>query len=190
VTQFLRNTGSPQQDSPQSPTTQRIGSRPELLALIAQLPPQRDRIHQIGEDQRDQSRPVLALKLRHPVARFGRVTISIVVRWRISSSVGHSSGSTKRSQPSSVKASVGRRATAPSGCWICSVATGRVVSLWTTTWHAEAARALKNEGVLQRLAASGSIPIGAGPEECDRHIRTEIERWNKVLTAAGVQPTN
>jgi tripartite-type tricarboxylate transporter receptor subunit TctC len=56
--------------------------------------------------------------------------------------------------------------------------------------HAEAARALKNEAVLQRLAASGSIPIGAGPEEADKHIRSEIARWNKVLTAAGVQPTN
>ena len=56
--------------------------------------------------------------------------------------------------------------------------------------HAEAARALKNEGVLHRLAASGSIPIGAGPEETDKHIRSEIARWNKVLTAAGVQPTN
>lgn len=56
--------------------------------------------------------------------------------------------------------------------------------------YAEAARALKNEAVLQRLAASGSIPIGAGPEEADKHIRSEIARWNKVLTAAGVQPTN
>jgi len=56
--------------------------------------------------------------------------------------------------------------------------------------HAEAAKALKNEAVMQRLAASGSIPIGAGPEELDKHIRSEITRWNRVLTAAGVQPTN
>jgi len=56
--------------------------------------------------------------------------------------------------------------------------------------HAEAAKALKNEAVLQRLAASGSIPIGAGPEQLDAHIRTEIARWEKVLKAAGVQPTN
>ena len=56
--------------------------------------------------------------------------------------------------------------------------------------HAEAAKALKNEAVMQRLAASGSLPIGAGPEELDRHIRSEIARWNKVLTTAGVQPTN
>jgi tripartite-type tricarboxylate transporter receptor subunit TctC len=56
--------------------------------------------------------------------------------------------------------------------------------------NAEAVKALKNEAVMQRLAASGSIPIGAGPEELDKHIRSEIARWNKVLTAAGVQPTN
>jgi len=56
--------------------------------------------------------------------------------------------------------------------------------------NTEAQKALKNEQVTQRLAASGSIPIGAGPDELDRHIRTEIARWNKVLTAAGVQPTN
>ena len=56
--------------------------------------------------------------------------------------------------------------------------------------HAEAAKALKNEAVLQRLATSGSLPIGGGPDELDKHIRSEIVRWNKVLTAAGVQPTN
>jgi tripartite-type tricarboxylate transporter receptor subunit TctC len=56
--------------------------------------------------------------------------------------------------------------------------------------HAEAAKALKNEAVQQRLATSGSIPIGGGPEELDKHIRSEIVRWNRVLTAAGVQPTN
>ena len=56
--------------------------------------------------------------------------------------------------------------------------------------HAETVKALKNPAVLQRLAASGSEPIGEGPEAFDKHIRAEIARWNKVLTAAGVQPTN
>jgi len=56
--------------------------------------------------------------------------------------------------------------------------------------HAEMAKALKNPAVMERLATSGSIPIGGGPDELDRHIRSEITRWNKVLTAAGVQPTN
>jgi tripartite-type tricarboxylate transporter receptor subunit TctC len=53
--------------------------------------------------------------------------------------------------------------------------------------HAAAAKALQNEAVLARLATSGSLPIGAGPEQLDAHIRREIARWDKVLKAAGVQ---
>jgi len=34
------------------------------------------------------------------------------------------------------------------------------------------------------------MPIGGGPDQLERHIRSEIARWNKVLTAAGVQPTD
>ena len=51
-----------------------------------------------------------------------------------------------------------------------------------------AQKALKNEGVLQRLAASGTQPIGAGPEAAAAHIRAEMARWDRVLKAAGVQP--
>jgi tripartite-type tricarboxylate transporter receptor subunit TctC len=53
--------------------------------------------------------------------------------------------------------------------------------------HAAAAKALQNEAVLARLAMSGSLPIGAGPEALDAHIRSEIARWEKVLKATGVQ---
>jgi tripartite-type tricarboxylate transporter receptor subunit TctC len=51
-----------------------------------------------------------------------------------------------------------------------------------------AQKSLKNEGVLQRLAASGTQPIGAGPEQAAAHIRAEMIRWDRVLKAAGVQP--
>jgi hypothetical protein len=44
--------------------------------------------------------------------------------------------------------------------------------------------------MLSRLAASGSLPIGGGPDEFGAHIKSEIARWNRVLTTAGVQPTN
>ena len=53
--------------------------------------------------------------------------------------------------------------------------------------HAAAAKALKDEAVLARLATSGSQPIGAGPAELDAHIRREIARWDKVLKTAGIQ---
>src|SRR5207302_1863972 len=52
---------------------------------------------------------------------------------------------------------------------------------------AAAAKALQNEAVLARLATSGSLAIGAGPEQLDAHIRREIARWEKVLKAAGVE---
>jgi tripartite-type tricarboxylate transporter receptor subunit TctC len=51
-----------------------------------------------------------------------------------------------------------------------------------------AQKALKNDAVLARLAASGTQPIGAGPEETAAHIRAEMARWDRVLKAAGVQP--
>jgi tripartite-type tricarboxylate transporter receptor subunit TctC len=53
-----------------------------------------------------------------------------------------------------------------------------------------AQKALKNEAVLSRLAASGTQPIGAGPDQAAAHIRAEMVRWDRVLKAAGVQPAN
>src|SRR6266851_10256663 len=44
-----------------------------------------------------------------------------------------------------------------------------------------AQKALKNEAVLQRLAASGTQPIGAGPVDAAAHIRAEMARWDRVL---------
>jgi tripartite-type tricarboxylate transporter receptor subunit TctC len=74
--------------------------------------------------------------------------------------------------------------------WYGLVAPAKTPKAIVDRVHAEAVKALKSEVVLQRLAASGSLPIGEGPEKFDAHIRAEIARWNKVLTAAGVQPTN
>src|SRR5258708_36870040 len=53
--------------------------------------------------------------------------------------------------------------------------------------HAEAARALQSEAVLARLAASGTQPLGAGPEQLAAHFRREMARRGKVRKAAGVQ---
>ena len=53
--------------------------------------------------------------------------------------------------------------------------------------HAEMVKALKNEGVISRMATAGSQPIGGGPEALDAHIRSEIARWDRVLKTAGIQ---
>jgi len=74
--------------------------------------------------------------------------------------------------------------------WYGLVAPAKTPRAMIDRVHAEAAKALQSEAVRQRLAASGSIPIGGGPDEFGAHIKSEIERWHRVLTAAGVQPTN
>jgi tripartite-type tricarboxylate transporter receptor subunit TctC len=74
--------------------------------------------------------------------------------------------------------------------WYGLVAPAKTPKAIVERVHEAAMKALKDPQVLARLAASGSQPIGEGPEKFDAHIRAEISRWNKVLTAAGVQPTN
>ena len=74
--------------------------------------------------------------------------------------------------------------------WYGLVAPARTPRNVVDAVYAATIKALKNEAVLSRLAASGSLPIGAGPEEFAAHIKSEVARWNRVLTAAGVQPTN
>jgi hypothetical protein len=54
IRQFLRATGSPQQDGT-NPATQRIGSRPELLALIASLPAPKNESKD-GKDTKSESK--------------------------------------------------------------------------------------------------------------------------------------
>ncbi|HET7669498.1 MAG TPA: tripartite tricarboxylate transporter substrate binding protein [Burkholderiales bacterium] len=73
--------------------------------------------------------------------------------------------------------------------WYGLVAPAKTPRFVVDRVHAETVKALKNEAVVQRLATSGSQVIGAGPEEFDRLIKSEIARWNKVLTEAGVKPT-
>src|SRR5204862_7288157 len=54
--------------------------------------------------------------------------------------------------------------------WYALVAPAKTPKPIIDRIHAEAAKALKNEAVVQRLATSGSIPIGEGPEFLGKHI--------------------
>jgi tripartite-type tricarboxylate transporter receptor subunit TctC len=46
--------------------------------------------------------------------------------------------------------------------------------------------AVKSEDVIRALDANGIIPIGSTPEEMGAFIRGEIEKWSKVVVAAGM----
>jgi tripartite-type tricarboxylate transporter receptor subunit TctC len=54
--------------------------------------------------------------------------------------------------------------------------------------HAEVAKIARNEAMKTRLAGQGLELVGNTPSEFDAFIRAEIDKWSKVLTAAGVKP--
>lgn len=48
---------------------------------------------------------------------------------------------------------------------------------------------LKSPEMNDRLSKEGADPVGNTPAEFSRHIQTEIEKWRKVIRAAGIQPS-
>ena len=46
--------------------------------------------------------------------------------------------------------------------------------------------AVKAPDVAQRLAADGSTPVGSSSAEFRKHVRSEVEKWRKVLQDTGV----
>jgi tripartite-type tricarboxylate transporter receptor subunit TctC len=53
--------------------------------------------------------------------------------------------------------------------------------------HDEIVRALRTPEVMQRLAADGAEPVGSNPEEFAAFIKSEIDKWAKVASAAGIR---
>ena len=52
----------------------------------------------------------------------------------------------------------------------------------------EVSKAVKDEALRKRLAEQAVIPVGATPEETGKFLRSEIDKWEKVITTAGVKP--
>jgi len=46
----------------------------------------------------------------------------------------------------------------------------------------------KQKDFIERFAGFGMEPVGSTPEECDRFTREQIDKWAKVLRAAGYAP--
>jgi tripartite-type tricarboxylate transporter receptor subunit TctC len=49
------------------------------------------------------------------------------------------------------------------------------------------ATAMKDEALRKRLAEQAVIPVGATPAETAKFLQSEVEKWEKVITAAGVK---
>lgn len=53
--------------------------------------------------------------------------------------------------------------------------------------HAESVKVLKLPDVKERLDATGFEPIGTTPEQFGAYLRSEVEKWAKVVKAAGIR---
>jgi len=54
--------------------------------------------------------------------------------------------------------------------------------------NAEAVKVVAMPEVRKRLASEGADPVGSTPEEFDAYIRSDIEKWIKVVKKAGIEP--
>jgi tripartite-type tricarboxylate transporter receptor subunit TctC len=53
--------------------------------------------------------------------------------------------------------------------------------------HAEAAKALRQPDVIERLARDGADPVGNTPEQTAQYIAQEIVKWGKAVKASGAR---
>jgi len=54
--------------------------------------------------------------------------------------------------------------------------------------HAESVKALNRPDVKERIGATDLKPVGSTPEQFRTHIRSEIEKWGKIVKASGLRP--
>jgi tripartite-type tricarboxylate transporter receptor subunit TctC len=71
--------------------------------------------------------------------------------------------------------------------WYGVVAPKRTPAAITDRLSSAIAEVLRSPDVRQRLAIDGSEAVGSTPAEFERHIRSEVERFRKVIREAGIR---
>jgi len=71
--------------------------------------------------------------------------------------------------------------------WFGLVVTGGSPPAAIARLNAEANKALKAPDVREKLIAQAMYPAGTTPEQFDAHIRSEMEKYAKVIKAAGIK---
>ncbi len=59
-----------------------------------------------------------------------------------------------------------------------------------TLWNTEAAKLLRTADMKERLTNAGIDAAGGAPAEFRDALKSDIERWRKVIRAAGIEPAN
>ena len=55
--------------------------------------------------------------------------------------------------------------------------------------NAEVVAGLKSPDLNERLSREGMDPVGNSPAEFAKYMQSEIDKWRKVIKAAGIQPS-
>ncbi len=54
--------------------------------------------------------------------------------------------------------------------------------------HAATVKALAKPEIVAKLAAIGLTPAPLGPEETGRHVKSEVDKWARLVKQAGIKP--
>ena len=57
-----------------------------------------------------------------------------------------------------------------------------------TRLHAESVKALGRPDVKERFGATDLVPAGTGPEQFGAYVKSEIEKWGKLVKASNLRP--
>ena len=74
------------------------------------------------------------------------------------------------------------------GLWYALLAPAGTPRPIISRLHDEMVKVVKSPNVTEQLLAQGAEPVGNSPQELDAYIKTEIERWTKVIAQANIRP--
>jgi tripartite-type tricarboxylate transporter receptor subunit TctC len=70
--------------------------------------------------------------------------------------------------------------------WYGVITSSKVPQSIVMKLHAGIAEALRSPDVVKRLAGDGSTPVGGTPEQFNKHIRSEIAKWQRLVKEANL----
>jgi tripartite-type tricarboxylate transporter receptor subunit TctC len=71
--------------------------------------------------------------------------------------------------------------------WIGLLAPAKTPAAIIARWHAESARVMQSAQMKTLLLHEGSEPVGNSPQEFEKILRNEVERWKRVAASAGIK---
>jgi tripartite-type tricarboxylate transporter receptor subunit TctC len=72
--------------------------------------------------------------------------------------------------------------------WFGLLAPGKTPKEIVERWNAEVGRLLASPDIRERFLNDGQEPMGGAPEEFARFIRSEIDKYARIIKAAGLKP--